>query len=103
MFLLFVVDKHFLIRNSVNRKINCENANMDKIVKAYGKHFVAIEKIKNTIGFDALPESLKEIAKVRMEYPDESLKELGERLENPIGKSGVNHRLERLMDIADKL
>ena len=91
------------IRNSINRRLNCENANMDKVVKAYGKHFVAIEKIKNTIGFDALPETLREIAKVRMEYPDESLKELGNRLENPIGKSGVNHRLNRIMEIAERI
>lgn len=91
------------IRNDVNRKINCENANMDKIVKAYGKHMLAIEKINNTIGFESLPKTLAEIARVRLEYPDESLKELGTRLENPIGKSGVNHRLNRLIEIADKL
>ncbi len=91
------------IRNAVNRRLNCESANMDKVVKAYGKHFVAIEKIKNTIGIDALPDTLKEIANVRINFPDESLKELGTRLENPIGKSGVNHRLNRIMEIADNL
>ena len=91
------------IRNAVNRRMNCENANIDKVVKAYGKHMTAIEKIKNTIGFEGLPESLCEIAKVRMEYPDESLKELGERLSKPIGKSGVNHRLNRLIEIAESL
>lgn len=89
------------IRNSINRHMNCESANMDKVIKAYGKHMLAIEKIKNTIGFENLPESLCEIAKVRMEYPDESLKELGARLYPPIGKSGVNHRLNRLIEIAD--
>ena len=91
------------IRNAVNRRMNCENANIDKVVKAYGRHMLAIEKINNTIGFENLPESLREIARVRMEYPDESLKELGQKLENPIGKSGVNHRLNRLLEIADKL
>lgn len=91
------------IRNAVNRRMNCENANIDKVVKAYGRHMLAIEKINNTIGFENLPESLREIARVRMEYPDESLKELGQKLENPIGKSGVNHRLNRLLEIAGKL
>lgn len=89
------------IRNSINRHMNCESANMDKVIKAYGKHMLAIEKIKNTIGFDGLPKSLCEIARIRMEYPDESLKELGARLNPPIGKSGVNHRLNRLIEIAD--
>lgn len=91
------------IRNEVNRRMNCESANIDKVVKAYGRHLLAIEKINRTIGFTGLPESLREIARIRMEYPDESLKELGSRLENPIGKSGVNHRLNRLIEIADKL
>lgn len=91
------------IRNAVNRRMNCENANIDKVVKAYGKHMLAIEKIKNTSGLESLPESLREIARIRMEYPDESLKELGQKLENPIGKSGVNHRLNRILEIAEKL
>jgi len=91
------------IRNDVNRRMNCENANMDKIVKAYGKHIMAIRKIERTIGLDALPEALREIALIRLEYPDESLKALGERLMTPIGKSGVNHRLNRLIEIADAI
>lgn len=91
------------IRNGINRRINCENANIDKVAKAYVKHMLAIEKINKTIGFDNLPESLAEIAKIRMEYPDESLKELGERLTPPIGKSGVNHRLNRILEISKKL
>ncbi len=91
------------IRNSINRRMNCESANTDKVVKAYGKHMMAIEKIEGTIGLENLPEVLREIARVRLEYPDESLKELGQRLENPIGKSGVNHRLNRLIEIAEKL
>lgn len=89
------------VRNSINRQMNCENANMDKVADAYMKHLVAIEKIKNTIGFEKLPDVLKEIAKVRVEYPEDSLKQLGERLEKPIGKSGVNHRLNRIVAIAD--
>ena len=91
------------IRNNVNRQVNCENANMDKVADAYCRHLAAIEKIKAGIGLDKLPDTLREIAEVRLAYPDESLKELGARLEKPIGKSGVNHRLARLLEIADSL
>lgn len=91
------------IRNGINRRVNCENANIDKVAKAYVKHMRAIEKINDTIGFDNLPKSLAEIAKIRMEYPDESLKELGERLTPPIGKSGVNHRLNRILEISKNI
>lgn len=91
------------IRNSINRQINCENANMDKIADAYKKHLGAIEKIKRTIGLSKLPEVLQEIANARIEYPEDSLKQLGERLEKPIGKSGVNHRLNRIVEIAGKI
>lgn len=91
------------IRNNINRQLNCENANMDKVVDAYGRHLTAIEKIKTGMGLDKLPDTLREIAEVRLAYPDESLKELGQRLEKPIGKSGVNHRLSRLLEIAENL
>ena len=91
------------MRNSINRQINCENANMDKIADAYKKHLAAIEKIKRTIGLSRLPDSLREIADVRTAYPEDSLKQLGERLEKPIGKSGVNHRLNRIVEIADSI
>ena len=91
------------IRNNVNRRVNCENANIDKVTEAYLRHLAAIETIKARMGLDKLPDSLREIAQVRLAYPDESLKELGARLENPIGKSGVNHRLTRLVEIAESL
>lgn len=91
------------LRNSINRQMNCENANMDKIADAYKKHLSAIEKIKKTIGLAKLPAVLREIAEVRVKYPEDSLKQLGERLENPIGKSGVNHRLNRIVEIADEI
>lgn len=91
------------VRNNINRQMNCENANMDKIADAYKKHLLAIEKIKRTIGLDKLPDTLQEIAEVRVKYPEDGLKQLGERLENPIGKSGVNHRLNRIMSIADEI
>lgn len=91
------------VRNNINRQMNCENANMDKVADAYMKHLAAIEKIKRTIGLDKLPDTLQEIAQVRIMYPEDSLKQLGERLDNPIGKSGVNHRLNRIVDIAENI
>lgn len=91
------------IRNEINRQMNCENANMDKIAAAYCRHMAAIEKIKKTSGFDKLPDVLREIAELRIEYPEDSLKDLGARLKNPIGKSGVNHRLNRLIEIAENI
>lgn len=91
------------LRNSINRQLNCESANMDKVADAYKKHLAAIEKIKKTIGLAALPKTLQEIAEVRVKYPEDSLKQLGERLEKPIGKSGVNHRLNRIVEIAEEL
>lgn len=91
------------VRNTINRQMNCENANMDKVADAYKKHLAAIEKIKKTIGLEKLPPVLKEIAIVRIQYPEDSLKSLGERLENPIGKSGVNHRLNRILQIASEI
>ena len=91
------------VRNSINRQMNCESANMDKVADAYMKHLAAIDTVKKTIGIEKLPPVLQEIAKVRVKYPEDSLKQLGERLENPIGKSGVNHRLNRIVAIADEI
>ncbi len=91
------------MRNNINRRVNCENANADKMAKAASKHIVAIEKIKEAGKWDKLSETLREIGDLRIEYPEESLKELGERLETPIGKSGVNHRLNRILKFAEEL
>ena len=91
------------IRNRVNRQSNCEIANIDKITKAATQQVEAIKKIESKMGLSELPETLQEIALLRKQYPDESLKELGERLVPPIGKSGVNHRLKRLEEIAETL
>lgn len=91
------------LRNNINRQLNCENANSDKIADAYQKHLIAIDKVKKTIGIDKLPEVLQEIINVRLEYPEDSLSMLGQRLEKPIGKSGVNHRLNRIVEIAEQL
>lgn len=91
------------IRNRVNRQSNCEVANIDKITKAATCQVEAIKKIESKMDISELPETLQEIATLRKQYPDESLKELGQRLNPPIGKSGVNHRLKRLEEIAETL
>ncbi len=91
------------MRNNVNRIVNCETANLNKTVNAAIRQIHNIEYIKNTIGLESLPDNLKEIACMRIEYQDLSLKELGEILDPPIGKSGVNHRLRKLEKIADDL
>ncbi|MBQ7986390.1 MAG: DNA-binding protein WhiA [Clostridia bacterium] len=95
------IEKEF--RNQANRQSNCEVANIEKITKAASLQIEAIKKIEKKMGLAELPETLQEIARIRKEYPDESLKELGERLNPPIGKSGVNHRLKRIEEIAETL
>lgn len=91
------------MRNSVNRQVNCETANINKTVAAAAKQIGDIEYIKNTIGLGELSETLEETAKVRIEHPEASLKELGMLLNPPVGKSGVNHRLRKISEIADSL
>ena len=88
------------MKNNINRKVNCETANLNKTVNAAVKQIEAIKILQETGKFDNLAESLKEIAKIRIENPDASLIELGQMLKNPIGKSGVNHRLGKILDIA---
>ena len=91
------------MRNSVNRQVNCETANINKTVSAAVKQIEDITYIKNTIGLDHLPEGLKDVALTRLANPDVPLKELGGLLAVPVGKSGVNHRLRKLSEMADKL
>ena len=91
------------MRNSVNRKVNCETANINKTVSAAVKQAEDIRYIRDTVGLDSLPEGLREIARIRLEYPNATLKELGELLETPLGKSGVNHRLRKLSEEAERL
>ena len=91
------------MRNNVNRKVNCETANINKTVSAAVKQRNDIEFIRDTAGLSGLPDGLRDVALTRLAYPDASLKELGELLENPVGKSGVNHRLRKLSEMADKL
>ena len=91
------------MRNSVNRKVNCETANIGKTVSAAVRQVEDIQLIEKKIGLSKLPQSLQEIARVRLEHPDMPLKDLGELLTPPVGKSGVNHRLRRISEIAEKL
>ena len=91
------------MRNSVNRQVNCETANINKTVSAAVKQIEDITYIRDTIGLDDLPEGLREIALARLSGPEATLKELGEALSPAVGKSGVNHRLRKLSALADKL
>ena len=91
------------MRNSVNRKVNCETANISKTVNAAVKQLEDIELIRSKLGLDQLPQNLREMALIRLEYPEAALKELGNYLTPPGGKSGVNHRLRKLAEIAEDL
>ena len=90
------------MRNSVNRRVNCETANIAKTVTASARQVEDIEFLRTHYGFQNLPEPLRRMAEMRLEYPDAPLKELGERFDPPLGKSGVNHRLRRLSELAEK-
>lgn len=89
------------MNNKVNRLVNCETANLNKTINAAVSQIEAIEYLQKTKQLEKLEEPLKEIAKLRLENPNASLVELGQLLEIPIGKSGVNYRLKRLIDIAN--
>lgn len=91
------------MRNSVNRKVNCETANIKKTVNAAVKQIEDIELICDKTGLEKLPDVLKETARLRLEYPEATLKELGGYFDPPVGKSGVNHRLKKLSAIAEEL
>ena len=91
------------IRNSVNRQVNCETANINKTVSAAVKQVEDITYIKNTVGFGELSEALQEMAILRLSYPEATLQELGKLLSTPVSKSGVNHRLRKLSQIANEL
>ena len=91
------------MRNSVNRKVNCETANINKTVSAAVKQVEDITYLRDTVGFEHLPDNLVEAAAARLENPEATLKELGEALDPPVGKSGINHRLRRLSEMADRV
>jgi DNA-binding protein WhiA len=92
------------MRNSVNRLVNCETANLNKTVAASMKQLENIQIIERKMGLDKLPEKLREIAVIRKENPDVNLKELGELIPSgSVSKSGINHRFRKLDQIAEKL
>ncbi len=91
------------MRNSVNRQVNCEPANISKTVNAAVRQIEDIRFIQAKRGLESLPDNLREIALLRLEFPDAPLKELGTYLNPPVGKSGVNHRLRRISEIAAEM
>lgn len=91
------------VRNNLNRQVNCEAANLNKTVSAAVKQINDIEYIHRVKGIKYLPEGLRRLAELRVEYDQASLKELGDMMNPPLGKSGVNHRLRKISEIADEL
>lgn len=89
------------MRGKVNRIVNCQTANLNKTINASVEQIEAIRKLQMSNKFNKLDENLKEIALLRIEYPDMSLIELGKKLKNPVGKSGVNYRLRKIVEIAN--
>ena len=91
------------VRGTINRKVNCETANISKTVNTAVRQIEDIKLIDEKLGLDNLPTQLQDIAQVRLDYPDLPLGSLGQYLDPPIGKSGVNHRLKKLAKIAEEL
>ena len=89
------------MRGKVNRLVNCETANLNKTINAAVEQIEAIKKLQKENKFNKLDDNLKEIANLRLENPDMSLVELGKKLKNPLGKSGVNYRLKKIIEIAN--
>ena len=91
------------MRGKVNRIVNCETANLNKTIDASVKQIEAIKKLKQKKKFYMLNDNLKEIAELRLKYPDISLIELGNKLKEPIGKSGANYRMKKIIEIANNI
>lgn len=91
------------MRNSINRQVNCETANITKTVNAASKQIEDILFLQRHVGLSGLPDNLRDMAEVRLSHPDSSLQELGGYLNPPVGKSGVNHRLRKLSEMADRI
>ena len=91
------------MRNDVNRKVNCETANLNKTIEAAVKQIRDIEYIRDTVGLDYLKPTLRDVARLRLDNPDMNLKDIGELLDPPVGKSGVNHRLRKISETAQSL
>lgn len=91
------------MRGRVNRQVNCEVSNLNKTTAAAKKQVESIALVRDTMGLENLPGELEKMARLRLQYPESSLKELGELMSPPMGRSGVNHRLQKLCDIAEGL
>lgn len=91
------------VRNDLNRKVNCETANLNKTVSAAVKQIKDIEYIRDTVGLSSLKDSLRQVAEIRLQSSDISLKDIGLQLDPPVGKSGVNHRLKKISEIAEEI
>lgn len=100
---IFSVQIEKSVKGDIQRQVNCDSANLNKQARASSKHIRAIKKIKAARKWSAMPDVLREIGELRLKYPDVSLEELGTMTKQGIGKSGVNHRLNRLMEFADSL
>ena len=91
------------MRNSVNRIVNCETANLNKTIGAAVRQIDNIKLLEKEFGLHNLPDKLREVAEVRLQHPDINLKELGELLKGQVSKSGVNHRLRKIDELAEKI
>ncbi len=91
------------MRNKTNRIVNCESANLDKTVNAASKQIVDIEYIRDMAGLGSLPEKLFSVAQLRLEHPEASLNELADMMDPPLKKSGLNHRIKKIGELADKI
>ncbi len=89
-------------RNMANRISNCDNANMDKTLNAAQRQIEAITKLTNEIGMQGLPEKLRSTAQIRLDHPEATLQELADMMDPPMKKSGLNHRLQKLLELAEK-
>ncbi|MBR0427045.1 MAG: DNA-binding protein WhiA [Clostridia bacterium] len=88
------------MNNKINRLVNCKTANLNKILNASVEQINAIKKLKENGNFNKMDKSLQELAELRLEYPDMPLAELGKKLKNPVGKSGVNYRLKKIIELS---
>ncbi|MCZ8522196.1 MULTISPECIES: DNA-binding protein WhiA [Paenibacillus] len=91
------------MRNSVNRLVNCETANLNKTIGAAVRQIDNIRLLQKELGLDNLPEKLREVAEIRLQHPDMNLKEVGDLLKGKVSKSGVNHRLRKIDELAEKV
>jgi len=91
------------MRNSVNRLVNCETANLNKTIGAAVRQIDNIRLLQKEIGLENLPEKLREVAEIRLKHPDMNLKEVGDMLKGTVSKSGVNHRLRKIDELAEKI